>query len=474
MNDLQLYEVLKVCYSKELQSLPNSIASKYSTTRVFSGIDGHPDLCGDTAKETVSSIASFLASNEKHLEFKTIVNRRLLSENSTRAKDPHTGSQLWVNSTFGQRLQSNIGEQEQPVTKLEAITQFGVHRAIITSSCLLGLFALGLGIAHHFYLERSEIVTTSVDRSLAAMFSNKQESYKQANKSNFMRHSAASSYLTDDRTPKLIAHFPNSNTIAIATQQQLKIARLDSFATIKSIVIDLSTEPTAIAISPDGFQIAIADAKGSIVNYDKRHSHLQRLENHFPISALAFTHFSDKLVVSDKSGAISFFSDGKEIAHLFAHESAINAIAIDRRDHIISGDTNGIIKIWNDRGKLIKSFRDSAGISNLKTQSTDRLYTSNSLGIVREWDLNKGLELNSFYWKDRSITSLDIADNFLITGSNSGEIKITDLESDRSQILPGTLPLNSVKSSGNNKYILGVSNDEIHVWKKISEEISHR
>ncbi|MGF1487744.1 MAG: WD40 repeat domain-containing protein [Prochloraceae cyanobacterium] len=473
MNDLQLYEVLKVCYSKELQSLPNSIASKYSTTRVFSGIDGHPDLCGNTAKETVSSIASFLASNEKHLEFKTIVNRRLLSENSTRAKDPHTGSQPGVNSTFGQRLQSNIGEQEQPVTKLEAITQFGIHKAIITSSCLLGLFALGLGIAHHFHLERSEIVTSSVDPSFAAMFFNKQESH-QPNKSNFIRHSAASSYLTDDRTPKLIAEFPNSNIIAIATQQQLKIARLDSFATIKSIAIDLSTSPTAIAISPDGFQIAIADAKGSILIWDKRHSHLKKLDNHFPISGLGFTHFSKKLISVDKSGAISFFSDGKEIAHLFGHESAINAIAIDRRDHIITADANGTIKIWNDRGKLIKSFKDSAGIVNLITKNTDRLYTSNELGIVRKWDLNKGLELNSFYWKDRSITSLDIANNFLITGSNSGEIKITHLESDRSQILPGTLPLNSVLSSDNNKYILGVSNDEIHVWQKISEEISHR
>jgi len=441
--NLQSYEILRITFSKELQTLPEIEALKYNKTRVFTGCDGKPDICEKTVQHSSHLIASFLASDRTECEQKTVVDRRLLN--------PQTDVTETLFETISVPRSTPV-----PATKIESDSPKKLLPFISLAS-----IALVLGIISSKVIFQSSPFSYSTQNKLIE----KPSSF--TSNSNYVYNTAASEYLSTDSQPKIIAHFPNSERIAIARAQQLTIAQLDSFAEVISVPINLSSKPSAIAISSDGLQVAIGDLQGKIVIWDKTTEHLQILDNHFPISGLAFSHFSNKLVATDKSGAISFFSHGKEIAHLFGHESAIDALAIDRRDNIITGDKEGIIKIWNARGELITTFKDSAGITNLVVQNRDNLYSSNSLGIVRQWDLFEGTEISSFYWKDRTITSLDIANNHLITGSQSGEIRVKDLNNlSSSQVLGGTGAIDSLLSSNNNKYILTVTNERINIWQK--------
>ena len=446
------------------------------TIRTFQGIQGEIGICPKSEAKMTAAIKNFISSNQKQFQAVLAVDRSLFFApsnhptedcNSTPVKSNSKVISIFKNQELD-RVKSLATSPRALAVKNEIViapnqdkktlTKAKITKKLIALPAGLGLgLLLGLG---GFFRPNNLAFTTAL---LQENFSERSETVKP---NNYVKNNAISHYLSSEISPQTLAISPERSTLAIAENNRVLLADLLAYASPKKLELFENRRIEQIALSAD-LKVAIALKNGWIKVFNSQGELVTKFKNTYPISALSFTADSESLLVGDLSGIVQIFSLNQEekIVRLIGHSAQINQI-IASKERIITASSDTTIRIWNSSGEEIKSFKDSNEVFAIAEDKQGNIYSGNIRGTIRKWHLNQG-EIEIYQWQEQKITSLAVAKNILVSGSNDRSVMILDLLDRNNKKIFTHLghSINFVGIAKNGKTILASNNKEILAWE---------
>ena len=448
------------------------------TIRTYEGIQGEIGICPKSEAKMTAAIKNFISSNQKQFQAVLAVDRSLFFAPSNQlAEDCNSHSHtekpdskvisIFKNQELG-KVKSLATSPAPLAVKNEIViapnqdkktlTKGKITKKLIAIPAGLGLgLLLGLG---GFFRPNNLAFTTAL---LQENFSERSETVKP---NNYVKNNAISHYLSSGISPQTLAISPERSTLAIAENNRVLLADLLAYASPKKLELFENRTIEQIALSAD-LKVAIALKNGWIKVFNSQGELVTKFKNNYPISALSFSTDSESLLVGDLSGIVQIFSLNQEdkIVRLIGHSAQINQI-IASKERIITASSDTTIRIWNSSGEEIKSFKDSNEVFAIAEDKQGNIYSGNIRGTIRKWHPNQG-EIEIYQWQEQKITSLAVAKNILVSGSNDRSVMILDLLDRNNKKIFTHLghSINFVGIAKNGKTILASNNKEILAWE---------
>jgi eukaryotic-like serine/threonine-protein kinase len=275
---------------------------------------------------------------------------------------------------------------------------------------------------------------------------------------------------------------------ALITSGRDKTIRIWDPASGKEIakIKDLPANALALAVSPDGGQVATTAGKwnkekqfwlGEIAIYDIKTGKLTKsIKGHGePIEAMAFHPDGKKLATASNDGTAKVWNlgDGKELFTLKGHTGPVASIAYSADGKLIAtGGDDKTVKLWNaDDGKEIKTLKGPARRVGTVAFTKDGKYLAGGSqdGTITIWEVATGKDIHVLKAEEGVLAVAFSADGSkLASGGWEKVVRIWDVKSGKE--LGGlnghALPITSVVFSGDGLRVVSASNDQtIRIWE---------
>lgn len=210
--------------------------------------------------------------------------------------------------------------------------------------------------------------------------------------------------------------------------------------TLAQELLQIDDEILALALSPDGTQLAAAgcDRKIRVWNVKEGFRLMQTIENHADwVVSLAFSPDGQKLFTAsrDKTAKVWDFAKKETVWTFPGHQAMVEDVQPDQggRAGISIGD-DGQLRFWRTEGNQQQSqvrvlpAHPKGGFKLARHPTQARLATGGADGTVRLWNLPNANPLRILTGHTDAVYALTFSPdgNFLASGAWNGEIRLWD------------------------------------------------
>jgi WD40 repeat protein len=192
-----------------------------------------------------------------------------------------------------------------------------------------------------------------------------------------------------------LAFNPDGTVLASGSYREVKLWRRPK--DVKAFQISASNSINAVAVSPDGKWLAVAEASGTI-----------RLHE---------------------------LPSGKEVKAFAGHEQAVTALRFSTNSsRLCSGSSDKTIRLWNVAdGAVVIATNIPAGVNGVAWLSSDQIGSAHGDNVIRVWRVSEtnGLVLHKeLKGHEGAVTALETVPkaNQLLSGSLDGTVRQWDIE----------------------------------------------
>ncbi|MBK8418817.1 protein kinase [Candidatus Villigracilis saccharophilus] len=263
----------------------------------------------------------------------------------------------------------------------------------------------------------------------------------------------------------------HTSEVENALRQSLATSRVKATLTSES-------QPTSIAISPDGVHIAAGEKNGIVQIWDLQTGQESlKLNVKTLINAVEYTPDGSRLITGDASGYIKIWdiTTGNLESSFLAHASGIEYMALSPDGSRLSTTSSTFLKIWDtSTSEKLFTLSDFTGdvTSVAFSQDGTRLATVDLGGNAIIWNIATGKNLSTFSVgnKECYFNALFNQDSTrLITSDSCGTIRFWDITGNKGQELfrrnirssGGSVSLNL---SPNGTQLAVGENNSISIW----------
>ena len=148
----------------------------------------------------------------------------------------------------------------------------------------------------------------------------------------------------------------------------------------------------AIAFSPDGSQLAVAEWQDIWIYDAHTRTELVRLTGHnYKVESIAYSTKSKTLASGGRDGVRLWDTTTHNLIKILEHPKGVNSVSFSPDGTLASGGGDGTVRLWNvTEGTLIKTLKAHNGAVNSVAFSRDgTLASGGSDGDVQLWDATK-------------------------------------------------------------------------------------
>ncbi|MDJ0718628.1 MAG: WD40 repeat domain-containing protein [Prochloraceae cyanobacterium] len=447
-------ESFKVKYSRVI----DCFEPRYDTIRAITGNQGETQICSNSEKKLELTYLNFLGSNKKHQEVIFAVDRSLKFRRCSASKTLVATTRTQQEHSASVKAKSVVtGERKTTPSELSALDKKSVKSAlfqgIVAASLLVPLILIGAPRNNHnastfqsFFDSPSKIKSVTPDLN------------------SYVKNNALTTYLNSDIKPQTLALSPNGEILVLGEKNRLILERTRSYSYRKIVNFKDYEKGESIAIANNGL-MAIGLTTGLVKILNSQGVLILEIDSQYTISALAFSHSSQNLILGNNAGVVQVFdlNSGNELMKLRGHSAKINAI-LASTNQIITASNDTTVRVWNQTGEVVSLLQDTSEVFSLAKDLSGNIYSGNQDGTIRKWSPT-GKQLDVYRWQNQKISTLAIANNILVSGSNDGSVWVFNLSERLSKkVLPYFKGyVNKVAISPDGETIFGLERNQITV-----------